>query len=353
MYRYLLGTCLWLLASSEPLPAQLTPDDFVTYGATRSGDGQCYTLTGDRPWEGGSIWYREPIDLREPLDMELDMFFGCQDEEGADGMVLVFHTRPQQLGYRGEGMGFAGLRPALGIEMDTYQNHNRYDPPYDHIALLANGDPGHYHGLTEPVRLLNGVDNIEDCRSHRVRISWQSDRRVLSVYVDGQRRLEERLALVEGLFDGNPVVHFGVTAATGGKTNRHEICWERIETAAVPALAFPQEHLLYKGDILALPGLFRDRTALLDQPDELRKLVRFLRENPKIKLELSLHTADYGGPNDDQRLSNERKAGVLAYLREAGIGSDRFSLQAFGSRYPDETGAKSDRLEVRVAVEIP
>ena len=333
--------------------AQLTPDDFITYGASRSGDGQCYALTGDSQWEGGSIWYKDPINLTEPLNLELDMFFGCRDQDGADGMVLVLHTRPQQLGYRGEGMGFAGLSPALGIEMDTYQNYHRDDPSWDHMALLTNGDPGHYHGLTRPVRMLAGVDNIEDCKSHKVRVEWLPGTQTLSVFVDGQRRISERLPLVEGLFSGDPNVHFGVTAATGGQTNRHEICWTRIETEVVPELSFKQEHLLYNGDILSLSELFQPRTALLDDPAELRKLTRFLQENPKINLELSVHTAAYGQPGDDQRLAEERKAAILNYLRDAGIEADRVALQAFGSKYGNAAGKKTNRLEVRVMVEIP
>ena len=351
MYRSLLLLCC--ICWSTLLAAQLTPDDFITYGATRSGDGQCYSLTGDSQWEGGSIWYKTPIDLREPLSMELDMFFGCRDLDGADGMVLVLHPRPQQLGYRGEGMGFAGLNPALGIEMDTYQNYHRDDPAYDHLALLANGDPSHYHGLTDPVRLLAGNDNIEDCKSHKVRLEWKPGEEQLTIYIDGQQRLRKRLPLVDVLFGGEPLVHFGVTAATGGQTNRHEICFARIETEEVPALSFKQEHLLYNGDILSLGDLFQPRTALLDDPAELRKLSRFLQENPKLDLEISVHTAAYGTANDDQRLSDERRATIAAYLKQQGIDPKRVSLNAFGSKYGDSADAKSDRLEVRVMVEIP
>ena len=344
---------LLLLCAALWLGAQLTPDDFIAYGATRSGDGQCYALTADANWEGGSIWYREAIDLREPLSLELDMFFGCRDQDGADGMVLVLHSRPRQLGYRGEGMGFAGLFPALGIEMDTYQNYNRADPTFDHLALLANGDPGHYHGLTDPVRFLPGVDNIEDCQSHRVRLEWTPDNERLIISVDNRPRINQRLPLVDALFDGNPIVHFGVTAATGGKTNRHEVCWERIEVAEIPTLEFQQEHLLYSGDILTLNKVFQARTALLAEEAELRKLARFLRENPTKSLELSLHTAATNNTTNDQRRTEARAATIADYFTRLGLDPRRVTLLPFGSQYPGDNGKTSDRLEVRITVEIP
>ena len=81
--------------------------------------------------------------------MELDLMFGC-DDYGADGMVFIFHPKLKN-GFQGEGMGFGGLSPAFGIEMDTYENPHLADPYYDHLALIKNGQMHHNRGISNPV----------------------------------------------------------------------------------------------------------------------------------------------------------------------------------------------------------
>jgi hypothetical protein len=47
------------------------------------------------------------------------------------------------IGSTGEGMGFSGITPSIGISLDTWQNLNLNDPVYDHISIQANGNPAH------------------------------------------------------------------------------------------------------------------------------------------------------------------------------------------------------------------
>jgi len=155
------------------------------------------------------------------------LVLGANDELGADGIGFIFHPT-MQTGYRGEGMGFAGLVPSLGIEFDTYQNYHLADPPEDHIAVNINGQPHHYASLVGPVAL----PNLEDGNKHLLWVRWDPGPRTLQIHLDGKERVNLTRDLVADVFDGNPRVFWGVTAATGRKTNYHDICIKKLTFAA-------------------------------------------------------------------------------------------------------------------------
>ncbi|MCB0633872.1 MAG: hypothetical protein KDD15_29275, partial [Lewinella sp.] len=100
------------LSAEDMANFRLSGDAYV------SGDN-CFRLTEAVDWAGGSIWYRDAIDLNMPFEMELNLMLGCKDRDGADGMVFIFHPYAMMTGRPGEGMGYSGLRPSLGIELDT------------------------------------------------------------------------------------------------------------------------------------------------------------------------------------------------------------------------------------------
>ena len=143
---------------------KLGPESFNASGDAILTGNNCYQLTPAMDWSSGSLWYKEAISLAAPFEMELDLFLGCKNEDGADGMVFVFHPHARRTGYRGEGMGFAGLVPSLGIEIDTWHNFHLMDPSYDHLAVLRDGVIQHDYSLAGPVR----ITNLEDCKTHKV-----------------------------------------------------------------------------------------------------------------------------------------------------------------------------------------
>lgn len=199
-------------------------DDFTLSGDTyRTGDN-CYRLTEERGYSSGSIWYKRPIDAREPFSIELSVLLGCKDEAGADGMVFVFTARQNQTGFRGEGIGFAGLYPSIGIEIDTWLNEHLLDPPEDHVAIMANGRVGHFNDLAGPLP----IPNIEDCAQHRLAVRWDPARQWLSVEIDGQEVIAAEVDLVGDIFGGQANIYWGVTAATGRYNNYHEVCFDRL-----------------------------------------------------------------------------------------------------------------------------
>jgi hypothetical protein len=216
---------LLLLACSLPAFAQRPfIEDFTISGDTYLTDEDCFRLTEAYDYRSGSIWYKRPVSLREPFAVELRILVGCQDEVGADGMVFVFSSQPNRIGYVGEGIGFSGLRPSVGIEIDTWLNYHLNDPAEDHLAIMFNGRVGHYKGQAEPAV----IPNIEDCMLHSFVVLWRPDIQKLSVELDGQEVVSAQADLLNGVFGGNDEVYWGMTAATGRYNNIHEVCFDRI-----------------------------------------------------------------------------------------------------------------------------
>ena len=223
MTRLSLHTAVSLLIGCSALAAQSSVRDFNLGGSAQIISEECIRLTPDMTYISGSAWYKRAIDLNLPFEMHINLVLGEKDGEGADGIVFVFHPTPRT-GFRGEGMGFAGLRPSLGIEFDTYRNYHLNDPAADHIAVMPNGQAFHAFGLVRPVEL----PNLEDGAWHPLRIIWDPKARQLSIYLDQQLRLTYTGDLVNEIFGGNPMVYWGATAATGRLSNYQDICIKKL-----------------------------------------------------------------------------------------------------------------------------
>lgn len=213
--------CFLALSSFGQRP---TVEDFTMSGDTYLTEEECFRLTEEIDYSSGSIWYRTPISLLDPFSIRLSIMVGCQDAAGADGMVFAMTPKANRVGFRGEGIGFSGLVPSVGIEIDTWLNEHLNDPVEDHIAIMVNGRVGHWNDLAGPVKL----PNIEDCNRHGFYVNWDPASQVLSVQIDGNQVIAASFDLVNKIFGGNPYVYWGVTAATGRYNNIHEVCFDRL-----------------------------------------------------------------------------------------------------------------------------
>lgn len=197
---------------------------FLNGSATELGN-DCYQLTNAIPDQNGTVWYGDQIDLNQSFNLEFTMNFGLSDF-GADGMVFVLQTvGTSAIGDDGEGIGFQGFAPSLGIEFDTYQNGNLGDLFEDHFAVIQNGDVNHFspNNLFGPVSI-PGQANIEDGLDHIVRIAWDAEELQLELWFDCELRLSGGVDLVNQIFNGENLVWWGFTAATGGETNVQSVC---------------------------------------------------------------------------------------------------------------------------------
>ena len=216
-----------------------TPSQFILNGDATYLGGDCYRLTPAVNNAGGSVWYSKKIDLRRDFTTEFDMNLGCIDGNGADGIAFLLQPISTAIGTRGGGLGYAGIQPSLGVEFDTWRNccnnstsinsPEANDPVQDHVAIMRNGTTNHLstNNLAGPVDILPGR-NAEDCAFHTVRITWNAAQQRLNVVVDCIQRLSYQGDIVKTIFNNDPNVYFGFTAATGGAINVHQICLKYI-----------------------------------------------------------------------------------------------------------------------------
>lgn len=199
---------------------------FLQGNATFIGN-DCYRLTEALNTQNGAVWYADQINLNEAFDLEFLMNFGTIDAQGADGICFVLQTvGTNALGQSGGGLGFLGFSPAFGIEFDTYQNGNYGDPFYDHIGMISNGSVDHNgpDAIAGPVQAAFDNINIEDGIDHVVRIVWDPTNFQVDVYFDCEHRLTGVVDLVNTIFNGQTLVYWGFTAATGGAVNNQTVC---------------------------------------------------------------------------------------------------------------------------------
>src|SRR5215467_12530544 len=217
---------LFCLSIHSILVAQ-DANPYVLNGSAHQVNCHCYTLTDEVNNEVGSVWNKYKIDLTQSFDFKFTVFLGCKDEDGADGIAFVLQPVSTSIGTDGQGLGFAGVSPSIGIIIDTWQNPDYGDPSYDHIGIYKNGDINNYdtNRLAGPFGLLSTATNIEDCQWHDFEIIWDAPNKSLSGLIGGIKFVQlNNVDIVNDIFKGDPNVYWGFTGSTGGANNRQGFC---------------------------------------------------------------------------------------------------------------------------------
>ncbi len=87
---------------------------------------------------------------------------------------------------------------------------------------------------------------------------------------------------------------------------------------------------------------------------ELEKLVSFLKNNPKLRIEISGHTDSDGNKKANQLLSQNRAKAVFDYCTNAGVFATRLAFKGYGDSKPKvpntsaENKAKNRRTEIKI-----
>jgi gliding motility-associated-like protein len=207
-------------------------DELRSQGYNFVGDSSplgedCYVITPAQPWQNGAIWYNEAINISEPFSLQFTANFGTLDAAGADGMVFVMQTLGNDvIGIDGGGMGFEGFEPSFGVEFDTFQNWDFADPPFDHLAIIKDGNVIHNNpdNLAGPVPISSTSDNVEDGQDYIIDITWDPGTSQFTVAVNCEVRLSIQVSLEFFVFSSNAEVFWGFTGATGGEWNLQTVC---------------------------------------------------------------------------------------------------------------------------------
>ncbi len=246
----ILFTTFFILFANKQLIAQ-SDNPYHINGNAFQENCNCYTLTRDQTAQSGSVWNINKIDLTQSFDFHFNVFLGCRDSAGADGIAFVLQPISTSIGTTGEGLGVEGVAPSVIIAIDTWQNNNKGDPAYDNVSIHLNGDLSHNtaNNIAGPVTALSGSDNIEDCQWHVFRIRWNAVSKMITVFMDGAERLNTSIDLVPAVFNNDPMVFWGLTGATGGATNTQRFC-----TSLNASFSFPDGQITCYPE----PVYFRD-----------------------------------------------------------------------------------------------
>jgi OmpA-OmpF porin, OOP family len=99
---------------------------------------------------------------------------------------------------------------------------------------------------------------------------------------------------------------------------------------------------------------FRSYKLLKDSKYELNRIIKLMKENPTMKVEISGHTDNIGTDKANNKLSMQRAQSVVEYLIRMGIARDRLVGRGYGKKKPiatnkSEAGRKENR---RVEIEV-
>jgi len=112
-----------------------------------------------------------------------------------------------------------------------------------------------------------------------------------------------------------------------------------------------------KGQVLEMHNIFfaTDSYQILPASyPELNQLVRLLKKNPGMTIEIGGHTDNTGSKEYNQELSEKRAESVYHYLVEAGIETERMAFHGYGMEKPIDTNeteagrARNRRVEITI-----
>ncbi len=175
-------------------------------------------LTPEAGYMRGTAMYVNQIDFTESFNFSFEAYLG--DNNGADGIAIVFHNDPDgvnAIGADGEGMGASGIQNGIVLELDTYQNTSQGDPVGDHGCIWESDNIA--NRITNPIE----VGELENNAWHPVLVNWDAPTNTISYSVNGITAGQYTGDIVTNYFEGNSIVYFGFSAATGGEKNVHSI----------------------------------------------------------------------------------------------------------------------------------
>jgi gliding motility-associated-like protein len=219
-----------LLLAVFILSANNLRSQFTVGGSASNQGAGCYQLTTTSNSQAGYVYQNAPINLNEAFDYRFSVFLGSNNG-GADGIVFVLRGSlgNPYIGTGGGAIGFngTGFTNSVGVEVDTWYNGNFGDIAADHIGILKNGTVNHTsaNSLAGPIQASTSNANVEDGNYHSLNIKWDPQLKELEVYLDCDYRLQHQGDLIDSIFQGDSLVHWGFLGTTGGANNVQGFCF--------------------------------------------------------------------------------------------------------------------------------
>lgn len=169
-----------------------------------------------------------------------------------------------------------------------------------------------------------------------------------------QRYLVAKLPTAEADY----LMEIGVTKPYAGVTQVivEVIQQEKMDEGLIAVNADVIKEKLAKDGKIALYGIFFDTGKSIIKPESAKELGiidEFLKANPMVKLYVTGHTDDTGNFDSNKKLSEERAAAIVSYMKSIhNISSDRLQALGVGPASPASTNrseegrAKNRRVEL-------
>jgi peptidoglycan-associated lipoprotein len=124
-----------------------------------------------------------------------------------------------------------------------------------------------------------------------------------------------------------------ITYSTIGKTPRPEDLIQEVTNVTLDTTIVLEPLILERS--IVLDNIYYDLDKADIRPDaalELNKLVKILKDNPSIRIELSSHTDDRASDSYNDALSQRRAESAVAYMVSQGIDESRLVAKGYGKR---------------------
>jgi OmpA-OmpF porin, OOP family len=109
------------------------------------------------------------------------------------------------------------------------------------------------------------------------------------------------------------------------------------------------------GQVVRLNNVFFDFDKWELRPEsyiELKRVVKLLKENPSIEIEMSAHTDSKGSDEYNFKLSDNRARSVMEYILSKGIAPNRINSQGYGETQPVATNDTDEGRQLNRRVEF-
>ena len=185
-------------------------DDWVKIDNASWNDSEKYfRITEQYYYRDGQIWNKNRLDISRNFVVSAKMYFGTRDTDGANGIAFVLQsTGTSAYGSYSDNLGWhsGNIDNALAVEFDTYNNGSNEDTNESlYISTFFNNDRKRY--------LQTSISNLEDGKYHDVSFSWNSNKKSMTVTLDGIAIATYENDIIEGIF-GQENVWFGFTGST-------------------------------------------------------------------------------------------------------------------------------------------
>ncbi len=218
--------------AEKGISSNLSETFVVNSDASFVGNNSEIQLTPDVRDKRGQTWSRSRADFSSSFVLRMQAYLGATDNEGADGIAIVFHDDPggtNAVGAPGRGIGAQGIQNGIVLELDTFNNFNDTNP--GPLQEDIEADHGHIWRSVDQSSLstTNPLPNLEDSAWHDVVITWDKDTGELSYTVDGQAAGSYTDPnIIDNIFGGQKNPYFGYTASTGWFKNVQKIRFANI-----------------------------------------------------------------------------------------------------------------------------